>query len=44
MDRLALSPQCGFSSGVGGETMTIEQQMEKLKLIVEVATELWGSA
>ena len=44
IDQLALSPQCGFSSGVGGETMTIEQQMEKLRLIVEVATEVWGSA
>ena len=44
IDQLALSPQCGFSSGVGGETMTIEQQMEKLRLVVEVATEVWGSA
>jgi 5-methyltetrahydropteroyltriglutamate--homocysteine methyltransferase len=44
LDQLALSAQCGFSSGIGGETMTVERQFEKLALIVETAREVWGSA
>ncbi len=44
LDRLALSPQCGFSSGIGGETMTVEREMEKLALVVETAKEIWGDA
>lgn len=43
LDQLALSPQCGFSSGIGGNTMDIEQQFAKLQLIVDVAREVWGS-
>lgn len=42
LDQLALSPQCGFSSGIGGETMTPEVQKAKLALIVETAKEVWG--
>jgi 5-methyltetrahydropteroyltriglutamate--homocysteine methyltransferase len=42
-DRLALSPQCGFSSGVGpARALTIEQQWDKLALMGEVATRAWG--
>ena len=44
LDRLALSPQCGFSSGIGGETMSVEREMEKLALVVETAREIWGEA
>ncbi len=44
LDQLALSPQCGFSSGIGGETMTVEREKEKLALIVETAKEIWGDA
>ena len=44
IDQLALSAQCGFSSGIGGETMTIERQFEKLQMIVDIARETWGSA
>ena len=44
LDQLALSPQCGFSSGIGGETMTTDIQKAKLALIVETAQEVWGSA
>ncbi|MEI9851446.1 MAG: hypothetical protein WDN24_12100 [Sphingomonas sp.] len=44
LEQLALSPQCGFSSGIGGNTMTIEDEMAKLRLVVEVATEVWGEA
>jgi 5-methyltetrahydropteroyltriglutamate--homocysteine methyltransferase len=42
IDQLCLSPQCGFSSTVEGNTLTIEQQANKLRLIVETAQEVWG--
>jgi len=44
LEQLALSPQCGFESGVGGSTMTMAQQAAKLRLIVETARDVWGSA
>ena len=44
LEQLALSPQCGFSSGIGGNAMTVEQEIAKLRLVVEVAREVWGSA
>ena len=43
-EQLALSPQCGFSSGIGGQTMSVDQEIRKLELIVETAREVWGSA
>ena len=42
LDQLCLSPQCGFSSTVEGNALSIEQQADKLRLIVEVAHEVWG--
>jgi 5-methyltetrahydropteroyltriglutamate--homocysteine methyltransferase len=42
--QLALSPQCGFSSGIGGNAMTVDHEIEKLKLVVETAREVWGEA
>ena len=42
-DQLALSPQCGFSSGIGGETMTVDQQRAKLGLVLETAYDVWGA-
>jgi len=42
IDQLCLSPQCGFSSTVEGNELTQEQQWAKLRLIVEVAEEVWG--
>ncbi len=42
LDQLCLSPQCGFSSTVEGNLLTREQQADKLRLIVEVAEEVWG--
>ncbi len=42
LDRLALSPQCGFASTVGGNPVTEDDQFAKLRRIVEVATEVWG--
>jgi 5-methyltetrahydropteroyltriglutamate--homocysteine methyltransferase len=41
-EQLALSPQCGFESGIGGKTMTLEREIEKLRLVVETAREVWG--
>ena len=42
LERLALSPQCGFASTVGGNLLTAEDQRAKLALIVETAKEVWG--
>jgi 5-methyltetrahydropteroyltriglutamate--homocysteine methyltransferase len=42
LDQLCLSPQCGFSSTVEGNALSIEQEIAKLRLIVEVAQEVWG--
>ncbi|MFF3494625.1 5-methyltetrahydropteroyltriglutamate--homocysteine S-methyltransferase [Streptomyces sp. NPDC002795] len=42
IDQLCLSPQCGFSSTVEGNKLTTEDQMAKLRLIVETAEEVWG--
>jgi 5-methyltetrahydropteroyltriglutamate--homocysteine methyltransferase len=44
LEQLALSPQCGFSSGIGGNTMGVEEETAKLRRVVEVAHEVWGSA
>jgi 5-methyltetrahydropteroyltriglutamate--homocysteine methyltransferase len=42
LDQLSLSPQCGFASSTEGNRLTEEQQMTKLRLVVEVADEVWG--
>lgn len=41
-DRLCLSPQCGFASCEIGNKLTEEEQWAKLKLVKEVAEEVWG--
>ena len=43
LDQLSLSPQCGFASSTEGNRLTEEQQMAKLRLVVEVADEVWGA-
>ncbi len=43
LDQLGISPQCGFSSTVLGNKLTIDDQVAKLRLIVQVAGEVWGS-
>jgi 5-methyltetrahydropteroyltriglutamate--homocysteine methyltransferase len=43
VDQLCLSPQCGFASTVEGNDVTVEQQAAKLRLLVEVADEVWGA-
>ncbi|MDA8323822.1 MAG: 5-methyltetrahydropteroyltriglutamate--homocysteine S-methyltransferase [Actinomycetota bacterium] len=42
LDQLCLSPQCGFSSTVEGNVLTAQEQAAKLRLIVDVAREVWG--
>ena len=42
IDQLCLSAQCGFSSTSEGNDLTEQQQWDKLRLIVEVAEEIWG--
>jgi 5-methyltetrahydropteroyltriglutamate--homocysteine methyltransferase len=42
IDQLCLSPQCGFSSTVEGNDLTIDEQAAKLRLVVEVAEDVWG--
>jgi 5-methyltetrahydropteroyltriglutamate--homocysteine methyltransferase len=42
IDRLALSPQCGFASMAAGNLLTEDDQWRKLELVVDVAREVWG--
>ena len=42
IDQLCLSPQCGFSSTVDGNDLSMDQQAAKLSLVVETAREVWG--
>jgi len=42
LEQLALSPQCGFASTEDGNVLAEEQQWAKLRMIVEVAEEVWG--
>ena len=42
LDQLCLSPQCGFSSTVEGNAVTADDQVAKLRLVVETAAEVWG--
>jgi methionine synthase II (cobalamin-independent) len=41
LDRLCLSPQCGFASCEIGNKLTEEQQWAKLALVKEIAEEVW---
>ena len=42
LDQLCLSPQCGFSSTVHGNNIAVQAQRDKLRLVVDVAQEVWG--
>jgi 5-methyltetrahydropteroyltriglutamate--homocysteine methyltransferase len=42
LDQLCLSGQCGFSSTVEGNALTYDEEVAKLRLIVETAEEVWG--
>jgi len=42
LDRLAVSTQCGFASGVEGNPITEDDQLRKLRLVADVADAVWG--
>ena len=42
LDQLCLSPQCGFSSTLEGNALTTDEQIAKLRLVVDTAREVWG--
>lgn len=42
LERLALSPQCGFASTMEGNRLSLEDQRRKLELVASVAREVWG--
>ena len=42
LDQLCLSPQCGFASSEEGNVLAEEEQWAKLRMIVELADEVWG--
>ncbi len=41
LDQLALSPQCGFASGIGGNLLTEDEQWRKLETMMETARKVW---
>ena len=42
LEQLAISPQCGFASTMEGNLLTEDQQWAKLRLVVEIARQVWG--
>ncbi len=41
LEQLALSPQCGFASGIGGNLLTEDEQWRKLEVMLETARRVW---
>ena len=42
LERLAVSPQCGFSTSIVGNNLSVEDQRQKLELVCEAARTIWG--
>ena len=42
LDQLALSPQCGFASGIGGNALSVSAQWRKIDVMMETARKVWG--
>ena len=42
LERLAISPQCGFATSIEGNELEIDDQKVKLRTLVETASEVWG--
>jgi 5-methyltetrahydropteroyltriglutamate--homocysteine methyltransferase len=42
LERLCISPQCGFASSVGGNPVSVDDERRKLARVVEVARKVWG--
>jgi 5-methyltetrahydropteroyltriglutamate--homocysteine methyltransferase len=43
LEQLALSPQCGFASGIAGNLLSEDSQWRKLDVMLETAQQVWGS-
>jgi len=43
IEQLAISPQCGFASGIAGNVLTEDEQWRKLDVMLETAHRVWGS-
>ncbi len=41
-ERLAISSQCGFSTSIVGNRLSVDDQRQKLQLVVQTAREFWG--
>lgn len=44
LEKLGLSPQCGFSSSILGNKLSFADQRRKLDLVVRTAEEVWGKS
>jgi 5-methyltetrahydropteroyltriglutamate--homocysteine methyltransferase len=44
LEQICLSPQCGFSSTLAGNDISEEEQFAKLRVVVETAHDIWGTA
>ena len=44
LDQIALSPQCGFASIDIGNKITFDEQTAKLKMMLDIAGDVWGTA
>jgi 5-methyltetrahydropteroyltriglutamate--homocysteine methyltransferase len=42
LEQLAISPQCGFASGIGGNMLTMDAQWRKMDTLAEAARKIWG--
>jgi 5-methyltetrahydropteroyltriglutamate--homocysteine methyltransferase len=42
LERLGISPQCGFASSIIGNNISLDDQRHKLKLVVDIAQHIWG--
>ncbi|MFV0281786.1 MAG: hypothetical protein ACK5JM_13635 [Rhodoblastus sp.] len=42
LEQLALSPQCGFASGIGGNALSMDAQWRKIDVMMETARKVWG--
>jgi 5-methyltetrahydropteroyltriglutamate--homocysteine methyltransferase len=42
LDRLAISPQCGFATSVVGNALSIEDEQRKLRVLADTAQAVWG--
>lgn len=42
LERLAISPQCGFATSIEGNELKLDEQNNKLRTLVETASQVWG--